>query len=662
MKRLHLDLETASEVDLKKVGIDVYANDPSTRILMCAYAFDDGLVNLWQPAFGPIPDDLASALVDPEITKVSWNVGFEFNVLSCVAHVPLKIEEWFDPMAFARYLGYPGGLGECGAAITETVNENATQNSLFPGVTDSTKDPIGKKLIKLFSMPTKATKKVSAHFKNWETHPTEWQQFTEYCRQDVRAERTILHRLEAQAKFPVIERRVWIIDQKVNQRGIPIDLEFVGKALATAEAARAVIIAQLKDLTGCENPNSVQQLGAWLHEQGYVYDSLNKSSVAEALATAKNLTPLGRQVLELKQLLGGIAFKKLPVIQKRTRNNRLCEAFTYHAAHTGRWASRGVQFHNLLKPTKRVGENNDAIIEAILKGLPMPADIHPIEAVGGTLRGAVCAGPGKRLFVADYSSIENRVLAWFACCPGMLDVFTAGLDPYKSFAAKMYGLPYDEVSKAQRNFCKSPVLGCGFGMGWRRLIAYAAQMGQKISEEEAQELVYAWRAAYPEVVAYWKEVGLASVRAVALKAKFQLGPLVFDGTDPNMFKIDLPSGRSLYYASPEVGNDLYMNKVLLYKGPGGKGGGWGQIEARGSALVENIVQATARDLLVNGMFNVIDAGFDLVLHVHDELVAEVDNLSPLTYAEFEHLMTKRPEWGLDIPVKAEGFEGTRYRK
>jgi DNA polymerase len=646
MKKLHVDLETSSSADLKKVGTDVYANHIDTKVLMLAYAFDDGPVSFWEPHLSNMPEELLSALTNPLITKISWNVGFEYSIISVVLQIPLKIEEWFDPMAYARYLGYPGSLGECGDAI------NLPQNYA--------KDVIGKKLIKMFSMPTRATKKVSSHFKDWTTNPEDWKLFGEYCIQDVKAERAILHKLEKKAPFPEIERKTWVLDQKINQRGIPINLEFVGRALAIAENARAGIIEQLKVLTGCANPNSPAQLKSWFDQQGRSFDSLDKSHVTAALET--NLSQTVREVLELKQLLGGIAFKKLPVIQMRTRLDRLCEAFTYHAAHTGRWASRGVQFHNLLKPTKQVQENYDAIVTAIMNTANMPANIHPIEAIGGTLRASVQAPEGSRLMVADYSSIENRVLAWLAQCPGMLEVFQKGLDPYKSFAALMYAIDYDEVTKAQRNFCKSPVLGCGFGMGWNRLIVYAAAMGQKITEDQAKELVYAWREAYPEVPAYWKALGNAAVRAVAFKEQYQLGPLRIDGRDPEMLHIVLPSGRALHYDKPFIDVDLYQKKIVKYYGPGGQGGGWGVIEARGSSLVENVVQAIARDLLVNGMMNVTEAGFEIVLHVHDELVAEVPEISHLTYEDFEYSITLAPKWGQDIPLAVEGYTGKIYRK
>jgi len=218
------------------------------------------------------------------------------------------------------------------------------------------------------------------------------------------------------------------------------------------------------------------------------------------------------------------------------------------------------------------------------------------------------------------------------------------------------------ITKEQRNFCKSPVLGCGFGMGWARLVAYAAAMGQKITEDEAKELVWAWREAYPEVVSYWKSMGTTIVRAVMLKEQYQLGPLRIDGRDPKMLHIILPSGRALHYDSPTIGLDLYHNKVLNYMGPGGKGGGWGLIEARGSALVENVVQAIARDILVNGMINATEKGFEIVLHVHDELVSLVKYLSSLTYEQFEECMTANPSWGKDIPLAVEGYEGERYHK
>lgn len=646
MRKLHFDFETQSSSNLKKAGTDVFAHDASTTVLMMAYAFDDDPVEIWEPHLGSMPEHIRQALTDPAVTKCSWNTSFEYNVCKYVLDVPVVIEQWYDPIAHARYLGYPGSLDESGDVLG--------LDTMF------LKDKEGTKLRKLFQAPTKGTKKKPSYCPNWETHPEEWNGFKKYCMQDVVAERAIEKLLGGKAKWPDIERKTWFLDQEINRRGIPIDLDFVAKALKIVEDERAIILEKMIALTGVKNPNSVQQLKGWLVTQNYQYESTDKTCVQMAL-DGTQVTSLCREVLELKQLLGGIAFKKLPVIQARTRDNRLYEAFTYHAAHTGRWASRGVQFHNLKKPTKRVAEKNDEIVNWILTGENKP-DLPVVEMVGGVLRAAVTARPGNRLMVADYSSIENRVLAWLAQCPGMLNVFFQGLDPYKSFAKDFYGIPYEQVTKDQRNFCKSPVLGCGFGMGSGRLVAYAAQMGQKISEEDAAVLVKAWRKMFPEVVEYWDTLGDTVNLAVARNKHFKLGCLLIDGRDSNMLHITLPSGRALNYDKPVIGSNVYGQPVLVYYGEGGAGGGWSTIEARGAALVENVVQAIARDLLVNGMFNLEEKGFPTVLHVHDELVAEVSYDSPLKYPEFVTCMTTNPIWALGLPIAAEGYEALRYKK
>lgn len=650
--KLHLDYETKSRANITKCGIDIYANDPTTEVLMMAYAFDNGPINLWLPHLGPMPDDVRSALSDPLIEKHAWNAGFEIAITQNVLKIPIALPQWHDTMAYARYLAYPGYLDQCGEVL---------------GIdTEYLKASEGGELIKLFTVPTKAkkpTKKnpegVPSIFHDWDTDPEAWQNFCFYCKQDVKAEREALRVMETRAKFPEHEQLIWIKDQKINARGIPVDLNFCEKALTLVEATRATLIQELKDITGCKNPNSPAQLKAWLAGEGWETTSTNKSLVAEILKQ-DFITPEARKVLELKQLMGGIAFKKIPVVIRQVRDGRLRSAFVYHAAHTGRWSSKGVQYHNLIKPTKRVGENNDAIVEAILTGGPMPAEIPVVEAVTGVLRAHVLAPDGSVLYVADYSSIENRVLAWIAKCPGMLEVFKQGKDPYKAFAAAMYNIPYEQVTKEQRNFCKSPVLGCGFGMGAKRLVIYAAGMGQIITEAQAQELVSAWRKMFPEVVDYWDDLGRFSMQAVARKQHLQLGPLQLDGRDSKMFHITLPSGRQLHYEAPEIATNDWGQPVLqhmVYEKY------WHHVDARGSSLVENVVQAMARDLLVNGMFNAEDAGFEIVLHVHDELVAEVPENSVLSYHDFETCMTTNPKtWGLDIPLKVEGYSGKRYHK
>lgn len=662
MRHLHIDCETKSRVKMLKVGVDVYCYHESTGLLILAYAFDNGPVEVWCPHYGPMPSELAAALVDSEVTKSSWNVNFEFNLLSSKLGLPLVIDQWFDPAAHSRSLGYPGNLADCGDVLK--IN------------TEHEKSKAGRELIKLFSEPTKAkkpTKKnpagVPSVFNDWNSHPEEWAQFVEYCRQDVVAERAISFSLNALCPFQPQEQQVWVVDQKINARGIPIALDFCDKAMAYAENAREALLYEMKSITGCENPNSNDQIKEWIADKGYPYESLGKEFVEAALKNSNiALTDQARSLLLLKQELGGIAFKKLPVMKAWTRDDRLRYAFLYHAAHTGRWSSKGVQFHNLKKPTKRVGDNYFEIVNAIDNGLAIPGDIAVVEAVAGTLRAAVRARPGNKLYVADYSSIENRVLAWFACCPGMLDVFKGvdaegkPLDPYKAFASLYYKIPYEQVTKEQRNFCKSPVLGCGYGMGPGRLVAYAAAMGQTITEEEAYGLVHGWRDAYPQVPAYWDIVGNAAIRAVKYQEHLQVGPLRFDGRNPAMFIITLPSGRQLHYSDPKIGKSKYFQDVVTFMSTDAKIG-WSRQEARGSFLVENIVQATSRDLLVNGMLRCIAAGFDLVLHVHDELVAEVTNPSPLTYHMFETCMTTSPEtWGQDIPLKVDGYEGPIYKK
>lgn len=661
MRHLHIDCETLSRVKMPKVGVDVYAYHDTTELLMIAYAFDNGPVQVWQPHLGPMPDDLGLALIDPEVIKSSWNVNFEYNIISSKLGLKLDIAEWFDPAAHARSLGYPANLADCGDVLKIS--------------TEHEKSKDGKALIKLFCEPTKAkkaTKKklaVESTFYNWETHPVEWAQFVEYCRQDVIAERAISFSLNALCPFQPQEQKVWVVDQKINARGIPIDLDFCGRSMAYAENAREALLFDMKMISGCENPNSNDQQKLWLADKGYIYESLGKEFVEEALKNPNiQLTDAARSFLLLKQELGGIAFKKLPVIQAWTREDRLRYAFLYHSAHTGRWSSKGVQFHNLKKPSKRVADSYFEIVNAIMTGATIPGDIPTIEAVAGTLRACVKARPGNTLYVADYSSIENRVLAWFACCPGMLEVFQGvdatgkPLDPYKAFAALYFKITYEQVTKEQRNFCKSPVLGCGYGMGPGRLIAYAAQMGQVISEEDSYNLVHGWRDAYPEVPAYWDIIGNAAIRAVKYQEHLQIGPLRFDGRNPAMFLITLPSGRQLHYSDPKIGKGKYYQDVVTFMSTDVKLG-WTRQEARGSFLVENIVQATSRDLLANGMFECIDAGFDLVLHVHDELVAEVVVGSPLTYHMFETCMTKNPEaWGQDIPLKVDGYEGLIYKK
>jgi DNA polymerase len=645
MTKLYFDFETRSHLDLSDVGLDVYVRHQATEVLMMAYAVEDAPVTVWEPRLSPIPDALVTLLTDPAVTKVAWNVPFEFNILAHVLKVPVPLNQFHDPMAQARYLALPGSLKECGEVLGLTE--------------DKAKDEDGKRLIKMFCAQSKALKKQLAagsppfYYRDWNSHPEEWVKFVNYCARDVEAMRALCRLLNDLGKMPPEEYRVWMLDQLINHRGMPVDMVYVDNASAIAQAEINGLQEQLKALTALENPNSPAQLKAWLADHEFVTGSTDKAHITEALTT-KVITPEVRQVLEIKKRLGGTSYTKLEVIQQRTVEGRLRHQFTYCGAHTGRWSSHGVQLQNLARPSKAVKVRTEEIVEAIRLG-GCPSDIPPMECVGGTLRASFRAPVGSRFCTCDLSSIEYRVLAWVTRCKRMQQVLTDGRDPYKAFAVTMFATDYDAVTGDQRQQSKPPVLGCGYGMQGLRLLEYAAGMGVEMSIDDCDLAVAAYRSAYPEIVWLWAALEAAVVNAIQLEDTRRVRGLIFDGTDRRMLKIILPSGRLLHYYNPQAegGRVCYESQKM---------GRWMTVDTHGSKLVENIVQAIARDVLVHGMLAAHRAGFQLVGHVHDELIAEVPHESPLTLEQFRAAMIEVPSWAAGLSLDAAGFESEFYKK
>jgi len=645
MTQLYFDFETRSHLDLSEVGLDNYVRHSSTEVLMLAYALDDAPVTVWEPRLCAMPEELTASLVDPAITKVSWNVPFEFNVLAQVLKVPVPLRQFHDTMAQARFLSLPGSLKECGTVLG--LDE------------DKAKDKDGKKLIKMFCSRSKALKKQVAagypplYFKDWTSHPEEWQKFTGYCARDVEALRALCGLLDDLGQLPAEEYRVWTLDQLINHRGMPVDMTYVDNASAIAQTEIAGLQEQLRALTGLENPNSPAQLKGWLADHEFLTDSTDKAHVTSALTT-KILTPEVRAVLEIKQRLGGTAYTKLEVIQQRVVDGRLRHQFTYHGAHTGRWSSHGVQLQNLARPSKAVKSRTDEVVSTIRQGW-YPEDLTAMDCVGGTLRASFRAPDGSRFCICDLSSIEYRVLAWVARCKGMQQVLKDGLDPYKAFAVTMFATGYDDVTGDQRQQAKPPVLGCGYGMQGLRLQEYATQYGVEFSEEDCDRAVSAYRTAYPEVVWLWAALEGAAVNAIQLEDTRRVRGLSFDGTDRRILKIILPSGRPLHYYNPQAegGRICYEAQKM---------GRWMTVDTHGSKLVENIVQAIARDVLVYGMLTAHRTGYQIVGHVHDELIAEVPYDSPLTLERFRAAMIALPPWAAGLSLDAAGFESPFYKK
>ena len=711
MDKLHLDFETRSVLSPDDRGLDNYAKDKSTEVLLCAYAFDDHAPKLWQPHIEPqIPPELEDALLNPFVQCWAWNACFEKTILEHVLKISKPIEEFRDPMCMARALSLPGDLGDAGKILG------------LPPTQAKIED--GDRLIKLFSEPEDEGGYetlfgiAAATFCDWRTHPKDWALFGEYCKRDVIAERAAAHKMR---KFPLPNEEwdTWFLDYEINARGWPVDQLTVDGAAAIVQQELSPLTAKLKDLTGLANPNSRNQMLGWLQEQGYGYPSLGKEFVARALAEG-GLTDLAKEVIEIRTQTSKSSVSKYTLLSDMTSSDgRLRYQYTYYGAHTGRWAAHGVNMGNLFKPTKAVEKKLDLAVELVRKmdydGIVREFG-KPLEVAASIQRSSFRAPEGYKFVVADLNAIENRGLGYLARCEAILRVFRENKDPYLDFAVRMYHQSYEELlaeyeagDKHKRNICKSPVLGAGYGLGpgkppeeqrydemgnpiYEGLQAYARRMNVEMTYEEAKYAVDVFRQSYPEVKQLWRDMERAAAWAVRhpghetgvgvpqtdrdreyfeQKNRPILEPLVsFKCTGTKVLEMILPSNRSLYYIDPRVavekrkwGDREYENDVIYYKAKDQKTKQWMETTTFGGHLVENADQAICRDVLVHGMKLADKAGFSVVGHTYDELITLVPATSGLGLKELRECMSRSPAWcGTALPLGASGYESEIYRK
>lgn len=641
---LFLDLEVYSDVSITDVPIDVYAYHPSTKIILGCVAIDDGDVLVFE--------DQMKLLVF--LTKYddrplnAWNVGFERTVLKAKG-LNTSLSRWTDTMVLARQLGLPGSLKQCSQVEQLRMPEYAKTKS-------------EKLLINKFCMPLRPTMKPGT--------PEEWAVFVDYCRRDVESTRHIYKYVTA--NFPgdlANERRVWELDQIINERGLPIDMVTARHAAEEVERLTGEARQKLVSLTGLANPNSVQQLLPWVRERGYIHDSLGKDFVQQALdRESDHLTDACREVLSVRLSAAKSSVKKFGAIVEGTSpDNRLRHQFKYYGAHTGRWSGRGVQPQNLTRTPSDT---------AALERLVSRGSVESLDLMANCVRPMIQAGPGKKLVVADLSAIENRGLMWLSGCDTGLAVYAEDRDPYKDFAVRMYRINYDDVSKKQRQICKPAVLGCGYGLGAGQerelangqieltgLRAYAKNMGVTLTHEDAIDMVYTFRRVFDDVPKYWRYLEQAFHAAVQTGKRQQVGAVYFGAVmnaarELESVYAELPSGRRIHYMNPRAWQGA---KGIEIRFDGLRNGQWWSITAWGGVLCENVVQGFSRDVLVEGMMRAEAEGLPIVLHCHDELVSEVSNRVDAVQV-LEKCMSDPISWAPGCPLAAEGWEGERYAK
>lgn len=643
MRTLSIDIETYSSVDLAKSGVYRYAETPDFEILLFGYSVDGGPVQVVDLACGEkIPQEIQNAVLDSQIIKWAFNAQFERICLSRYFGVWLEPASWRCTMVWSAYLGLPLSL-EGAAIVTGADKKKLTE---------------GKELIRYFSVPCKATQSNGGRTRNLPEHALEkWESFKAYNLRDVEAELSIQTKLQ---KFPMPEEewQNYILDQQINDRGIQLDLELVRKAIQCDEQTREEFTSRLKGLTKLENPNSVSQMKTWLSESGLETDSLDKASVKALLKKAPDHLS---EVLELRQLLAKSSVKKYTAMENAVCADGRARGLLqfYGANRTGRFAGRLIQVQNL--PQNHLPDLEQA--RRLVRGGHFKALELLYDSVPGVLseliRTAFVPKKGYKFIVADFSAIEARVIAWLAGETWRNKVFATHGKIYEASASQMFRVPLEEVTKGSplRQKGKIAELALGYGGSVGALKAMGA-LDMGLTEEELKPLVNAWRNANPNIVRLWWDVDRAVKKAVKERCRTETHRIRFEYRS-GMLLIWLPSGRQLTYVKPRIGINRFGSEAVTYEGVGATKK-WERIESYGPKFVENIVQAISRDLLCHSMRNLDEAGLNIVMHVHDEVVLEVP--LEICVQDVCVLMGQVPPWAHGLLLRADGFECDFYKK
>ena len=645
MQTLSIDLETYSDQPLAKTGVYRYVESPDFEILLFAYSVDGGSVQQIDLACGEkIPSEILSALEDETVTKWAFNANFERICLSRFLGYPtgdyLESDSWKCSMVWAAYMGLPLSLEGAGAVLG-LEKQKLTE---------------GKDLIKYFCQPCAPTKSNGQRTRNLPEHaPDKWLAFKRYNIRDVETEMSIQARL---SKYPVPDS-VWEeyhLDQEINDRGVGLDMELVRQAIQMDGRSRSELTQAMKELTSLDNPNSVQQMKQWLADNGVETDTLGKKAVAELLKTAP---PELQKVLTLRQQLAKSSVKKYQAMETAVcSDSRARGMFQFYGANrTGRWAGRIIQMQNL--PQNHLDDLSEA------RGLVRVGDFDALEilyedvpdTLSQLIRTAFVPQENRKFIVADFSAIEARVIAWFAGEKWRQDVFAEGKDIYCASASQMFGVPVEKhgVNGHLRQKGKIAELALGYGGSVGALKAMGAlEMG--LSEDELPALVSAWRQANPKIVQFWWAVDRAVMDAVTRKTTTKTHGIIFSARNGMLF-ITLPSGRRLAYVKPKIGENRFGGDCITYEGVGGTKK-WERLDSYGPKFVENIVQATSRDLLCYAMQTLRCCS--IVMHIHDEVVIEADRRMSLQAVCNQ--MGRTPPWASGLQLRADGYETDFYKK
>ena len=662
MIHLSIDLETYSDVNLKKAGLYRYVQSPAFEILLFAYSFDGAPTQVIDMAQGEeIPMEVIHALTDPQCLKRAYNAAFEWYCLSKYMGAQLPPSQWRDTMLHGLYAGYTAGLDATGRAL---------------GIPeDKQKLTTGKALIRYFCVPCKPTKANGGRTRNYPHHdPEKWALFKTYNGQDVVAEMEIERRLSA---FPVPDfvQKQWETDLLINARGVAVDMDFCTGALELGETIRAQLTDEAVQLSGLQNPNSVKQLTHWLSvETGDDITTLRKETIKEMLG--RDNADHVQRMLEIRQELGKTSTKKYDAIEAAVCDDGRVRGLLqfYGANRTGRWAGRLVQVQNLPRTYTEPLE----LARELVKGRKLDAlrTVYgsPNDTLSQLIRTAFVAAPGNVLIDADFSAIEARVISWLADEEWRLEVFRTHGKIYEASASQMFGVPLERIKKGNPEYAlRQRGKVAELALGYQGGVAAMRQMDTgkllaDLPDEEIKDIVDKWRNTNPKIRNLWYSFNDAAIRVIQNGGSLRVRCCTFArecdcirGT--TCMTISLPSGRKLYYVEPAVGENRWGGPSITYMGVNDKNK-WGRIETYGGKLVENVVQAIARDCLAQTIEHLEAAGLPVVFHIHNEVVID----TPAFGTDDEMLdkvvkiMSTPIPWAEGLPLGADGWVGKFFKK
>lgn len=646
MKELHIDLETFSSTDLGKCGLYKYSESPDFEITLFGYSVDGGEVHVVDlMKCEKIPDEIINAIKDESIIKTAHNAMFERVCLSRFLGLPphtyLNPRSWHCTLIWSAYLGLPLALKDVGYVLK----------------LDKQKLEEGKELVKYFCVPCSPTKTNNYRTRNMpDDAPEKWELFKAYNKRDVETEMEIQQRLE---KYPVPDE-VWEeywLDQEINDRGVRVDLTLVEKAIAMDEASKTELTQKAQEITNLENPNSAIQLKHYLSTIGVDVESLGKKQVKEML---KEASPEVKEILELRLQLAKSSVKKYQAMKNAScSDDRARGMFQFYGANrTGRFSGRLIQLQNLpqnhlpdlAEARSLVRDGDYEVVKLLYEDVP--------DTLSQLVRTAFIPSEGKKYIVADFSAIEARVIAWFANEKWRLDAFKNGEDIYCASASQMFHVPVVKhgVNGELRQKGKIAELALGYGGSVGAMKAMGA-LDMGLDEEELEDIVTMWRGASPNITKFWWDVDSAAMKTVKEKTTVKMHHGLTFTYKSGLLFITLPSGRKLSYVKPRIGINQFGGECITYEGVGSTKK-WERIDTYGPKLVENIVQATARDLLCYAIKNLKDKR--IVMHIHDEVVIEADKET--TVKEISDIMGQTPPWAEGLILRADGYECEFYKK